>query len=91
MSQPLSQGLGQKIPIEKPPKRSYIMPNEAGFNDAAAKGERSIALRDAIVMLLFLVALIAAPLGAGMAWGAGVGIFLIGVVALILAVLLGLQ
>ncbi|AZS07873.1 membrane protein [Gordonia phage Kabocha] len=89
MSQPLSQGMGRKVPIEKPPKRSYIMPNEVASNDA--RTERSIPMRDAVILLLFLTSLIAAPVGAGFAWGVGVGVFVLGVSALILAVLLGLD
>lgn len=89
MSQPLSQGLGRKVPIEKPPKRSYILPNDPAFNDA--RTERSIPAREAVILLLFLMAAVAAPVGAGVAWGVGVGVFVLGITALILAVLLGLE
>lgn len=88
MSQPLSQGMGRKVPIEKPPKRSYQVTSPL---EVAPKSERSIPARDAVILLLFLVSLIAAPVGAGVAWGVGVGVFALGVTALILAVLLGLE
>lgn len=81
MSQPLSGVTGKKVPIQNE-KRKYM-------TIRTDQNERQVSLREAVTILLIVVGAVCAPVGAGVAWGIGVGVFTAGVVALILAVILG--
>lgn len=83
MSQPLSQKNKQRIPIKGDEKRNYSMVQQQST-------QRTIPMREAITLLLVIVGVVCLPVGAGVAWGVGPAIFVLGAVALILGVLLGL-
>ena len=83
MSQPLSNRLGRKVPIEQSPERGpHMPPQEAPYTETT----RVLPVRSVIALILLLAGLVCIPVGVGMVAGTGAAIIAVGALSLALGV-----
>ncbi|UVF61426.1 membrane protein [Gordonia phage DalanDe] len=83
MSQPLSQRLGRKVPIEQTPEKGPRMTSPL---EVAPSETRVLPVRSVVALILLLTGLVCIPVGVGMVAGTGAAIIAVGALSLALGV-----